>query len=355
MDLLILLMLCCLAYFLIQIIRFIKADADLTLLWAERFGHSPESKFRGSVVWVTGASSGIGEALCYQLAKLGAQLVLSSRREDELLRVKKKCIETSNLTDKDILVLPLDLTNISAHKAATDKVVEYFGRIDILVNNSGRSQRSLCVDTDLDVFRGLMELNYFGTISLTKHVLPHMIKKKKGKIVTISSVTGFIGVPLSTGYAASKHAVQGFFNSLRIELGCYPGITVSNICPGPVQSKIVENAFTETNQPFGTTADQTYKMPAERCARLILVTAANDLNESWISGQPYLIICYFWQYAPTWAWWITGKIGQKRIENFKNGLILPIFQKRLPNRRLRTKTVLLFLASSLSLQRAGRC
>ncbi|XP_018418093.1 PREDICTED: dehydrogenase/reductase SDR family member 7 isoform X1 [Nanorana parkeri] len=321
MALLILLMLCCLAYFLIQIIRFIKADADLTLLWAERFGHSPESKFRGSVVWVTGASSGIGEALCYQLAKLGAQLVLSSRREAELLRVKKKCIEISGLEDKDVLVVPLDLTNISAHKAATDKVVEHFGRVDILLNNSGRSQRSLCLDTDLDVFRGLMEINYFGTISLTKHVLPHMIERKKGKIVTISSVTGFIGVPLSTGYAASKHAIQGFFNSLRIELGCYPGITVSNICPGPVQSNIVQNAFTErSDQNFGSSADQSYKMSAERCARLTLVTAANDLNESWISDHPYLLICYIWQYAPTWAWWITGRIGQKRIENFKSGV-----------------------------------
>ncbi|CAI9586245.1 unnamed protein product [Staurois parvus] len=286
------------------------------------FVYFVESKLRGSVVWVTGASSGIGEAVCYQLAKLGAQLVLSSRREAELLRVKKKCLEISNLENKDILVVPLDLININAHKAATDKVVEHFGRIDILVNNSGRSQRSLCVDTDLDVFRGLMELNYFGTISLTKHVLPHMIERKKGKIVTISSVTGFIGVPLGSGYAASKHAVQGFFNSLRIELGCYPGITVSNICPGPVQSKIVENAFTEhPNQPLESAGDQTYKMPAERCARLILVTAANDLNESWISDHPYLLISYFWQYAPTWAWWITGKLGQKRIENFKSGLV----------------------------------
>ncbi|XP_068108254.1 dehydrogenase/reductase SDR family member 7 [Hyperolius riggenbachi] len=322
MDLLIhLLLLCCLAYLLIQIIRLIKADGDLTLLWAERFGHSPESKFGGSVVWVTGASSGIGEELCYQLAKLGAQLVLSARRDDELQRVKKKCLEISSLKDNDVLVVPLDLTNISEHKAATDKVVEHFGRIDVLVNNGGRSQRSLCVDTDLDVYRGLMEVNFFGTISLTKHVLPHMIERKKGKIITISSVTGFMGVPLSTGYAASKHALQGFFNSLRVELGCYPGITVSNICPGPVQSKIVENAFTEqANKSLGPTADQTYKMPTERCSRLILVTAANDLKETWISDQPILLVCYLWQYMPTWAWWITEKIGQKRIESFKKGL-----------------------------------
>ncbi|XP_063803828.1 dehydrogenase/reductase SDR family member 7 [Pseudophryne corroboree] len=311
----------CLAYCLIQLVRLIRADADLTLLWAERFGHSPESKLCGSVVWVTGASSGIGEELCYQLAKLGALLVLSSRREAELLKVKQKCLEISHLQDGDVLIVPLDLTNLSTHKAATDQVIEHFGRIDVLVNNGGRSQRSLFVDTELDVYQGLMEVNYLGTVSLTKYVVPHMIGRRKGKILTISSITGFVGVPLSTGYAASKHALQGFFNSLRIELGGYPDITVSIICPGPVQSKIVENAFTQQrDQVVGPTADQTHKMPTERCARLILVTAANNLYESWIADQPYLIIYYLWQYAPTWAWWLTGKIGQKRIQNFKSGL-----------------------------------
>ncbi|KAM9293906.1 dehydrogenase/reductase SDR family member 7-like [Gastrophryne carolinensis] len=320
MELLLFLLLCCIAYGLIQIIRLIRADGDLTLMWAERFGHSPESKLRGNVIWVTGASSGIGEELCYQLARLGAQLVLSARREAELLRVKKKCLEISSLEEKDILIVPLDLTNMSGHKPATDKVLEYFGRIDILVNNGGRSQRSLFEGTDLEVYRGLMELNYLGTISLTKQVLPHLMERKKGKIVTISSVTGFIGVPLGTGYAASKHALQGFFNSLRIELGCYPNITVTNICPGPVQSNIVENAYSgKGDQSLESAGDQSYKMPTERCARLILITVANDLKESWISDQPFLFISYLWQYAPTWAWWITGIAGQKRIQNFKSG------------------------------------
>ncbi|XP_069806154.1 dehydrogenase/reductase SDR family member 7 [Dendropsophus ebraccatus] len=311
----------CLLYFVIQLVRLIKADGDLTLLWAERFGSSPESKLRGSVVWVTGASSGIGEELCYQLAKLGAPLVLSSRREEELLRVKKRCLEISSLEENDLLVVPLDLTDTSTHEAATDKVMKHFGRIDILVNNGGRSQRSLFVDTDLDVYRGLIDLNYIGTISITKHVLPHMIEKKKGKIITISSVTGLIGVPLSSGYAASKHALQGFFNSLRIELGSYPGISVINICPGPVQSKIVENACAENlKKTIGNEADQSYKMATDRCARLILVSAANDVKEAWIADQPFLIIYYLWQYAPTWGGWITQKIGQKRIQNFKSGI-----------------------------------
>ncbi|XP_073494835.1 dehydrogenase/reductase SDR family member 7 isoform X2 [Phyllobates terribilis] len=261
-----LLVLGCLLYSVLQLVRLSKADADLTLLWAERFGSSPESKLRGSVIWVTGASSGIGEELCYQLAKLGASLILSSRRKDELLRVKKKCL-------------------------------------------------------GLDVYQGLMNLNYIGTVSITKHVLPHMIERKRGKIITLSSITGLIGVPLSSGYAASKHALQGFFNCLRIELGAYPDIAVINICPGPVQSKVVENACTEQYETsFETVTDQTHKMATDRCVRLILVSAANNLKEAWIADQPFLILYYLWQYAPTWGWWITQKGGQKRIQNFKSGI-----------------------------------
>ncbi|KAG8449382.1 hypothetical protein GDO86_016145 [Hymenochirus boettgeri] len=315
---------CFLLYILIQVIRFLKGDSDLSLQWAEYFGHTPESKLSGNVVWVTGSSSGIGEELCYQLAKLGCPLILSSRRENELLRVKQKCIEISRLEEQDILVLPLDLTDVSAHKEASVKALQHFGRIDVLVNNGGRSQRSLFVETNLDVYQGLIELNFLGTISITKHVLQHMIERKKGKIINISSVVGIVGAPLSTGYSASKHAVQGFFNSLRTELTDYPNILICNICPGPVQSKIVENAYTEERDKINIKADQSHKMTTGRCVRLILITIANNLKESWISEQPYLMICYLWQYAPTWAWWITEKIGKKRIENFKSGQVCAI-------------------------------
>ncbi|CAH2328741.1 dehydrogenase reductase SDR family member 7 [Pelobates cultripes] len=320
MELLCVLGALCVLYFVFQLIRFLRADADLTLLWAELLGHSPESKLSGNVVWVTGASSGIGEELSYQLAKLGSRLVLSARRENELLKVKQKCLEISNLEDKDILIVPLDLTNASTHEAATENVLKHFGQIDVLVNNGGRSQRSLCMETDLDVYRALLEVNYVGTVSLTKHVLQHMVQRKKGKVISISSVTGFIGVPLSSGYAASKHALQGFLNSLRVELGSYPDITISIVCPGPVQSKIVENAYTEKIEKSAPTTDQSSKMPTERCARLILITIANNLYETWIAEQPFLAICYLWQYTPTWAWWLTGKIGARRIQNFKRGV-----------------------------------
>ncbi|MGH0176023.1 UNVERIFIED_CONTAM: hypothetical protein FKN15_010639, partial [Acipenser sinensis] len=212
-------------------------------------------KLCGKVVWITGASSGIGEELAYQLAKTGASLILSARRENELHRVKQNCIEQSRLQEKDILVLPLDLTTRGSHEAITKTAIEHFGKIDILLNNGGRSQRSLCLETGLDVYQALMELNYLGTVSLVKCVLPHLVERKRGQIVTISSVAGLAGVPLASGYSASKHALQGFFNSLRSELADFPEITISSVCPGPVQSQIIKNAFTGD---LGQDADFSY-------------------------------------------------------------------------------------------------
>lgn len=246
--------------------------------------------------------------------------MLSARRVQELERVKRRCLENGNLKEKDIMILPLDLTNRSSHEVATKAVLEEFGKIDILVNNGGRSQRSLVLDTNLDVFKELIDLNYLGTVSLTKCVLPHMIERKQGKIVTVNSLVGIVSVPLSSGYCASKHALRGFFNCLRTELVKYPGITLCNVYPGPVQSEIVKNALTEElNKSVGNGGDQSYKMATSRCVRLMLIAMANDLKDVWISDHPALLVGYLWQYMPTWALWLTCKLGKKRIENFKRG------------------------------------
>ncbi|KAM9203022.1 dehydrogenase/reductase SDR family member 7 [Dugong dugon] len=316
-----LLALCALLLLVVQLLRFLRADGDLTLMWAEWQGRRPEWELTDMVVWVTGASSGIGEELAYQLSKLGVSLVLSARRVEELERVKRKCLENGSLKGKDILVLPLDLTNTSSHEAATKVVLQEFGKIDILVNNGGRSQRSLFVDTSLDVYKELIDLNYLGTVSLTKCVLPHMIERKQGKIVIVNSLMGIMSMPLATGYCASKHALRGFFNGLRAELVTYPGITVSTICPGPVQSDVVKNAMTEEVMKSVTNpGDQSYKMATSRCVRLMLISMANDLKEVWISDHPFLLVAYLGQYMPTLTFWIISKLGKKRIENFKSGL-----------------------------------
>lgn len=308
-------------YLLLYFLCFIFADADFTLLWASLSGHRPEKKLKGLVVWVTGASSGIGEELAYQLAKCGSRLALSARREDELKRVRRRCLECSNLQDEDILVLPLDLLERASHEEKTEAVIRYFGHIDVLINNGGRSQRSLCVETSVDVYQALMELNFLGTVSITKQVLPHMTQRGTGSIVTVSSVVGLAGAPLATGYSASKHALQGFFNSLRTELTDFPNILISTVCPGPVQSQIVQNAFTEElNKPVASAGNQEHKMPTKRCVRLMLVGIANGVKEMWIAQQPFLLFYYAWQYAPTFAWFITNVLGRKRVQNFKAGL-----------------------------------
>ncbi|XP_068195255.1 dehydrogenase/reductase SDR family member 7 [Antennarius striatus] len=306
---------------LICLAIFIVADADFTLLWASRFGHEPENKLKGKVVWVTGASSGIGEELAYQLAKCGARLILSARREDELNRVKRHCLECSDLQSDSILVLPLDLMERSSHEEKTKAVIQHFGHIDVLVNNGGRSQRSLATEASIDVYQALMELNFLGTVSITKQVLPHMIQQGCGAIVTVSSISGLMGVPLATGYTASKHALQGFFNSLRIELSEHPNILISLVCPGPVVSQIVQNVFTEQlNKPLHSPGNQDHKMPTSRCARLMLVGMTNGVNEMWISQQPFLLLCYLWQYTPTFGRFIMNSFGRRRVRNFQAGL-----------------------------------
>jgi short-subunit dehydrogenase len=202
--------------------------------------------FENKVVWITGASSGIGEELVHLFAKLDAHVVLSARRLDELVRVKNESL----LGESESLLLPFDLADTSNAEELTKKVIEKFGRIDILVNNGGISQRSLAADTNFDVYRQLMEVNFFGNIALTKAVLPYMIKQKSGFIVAVSSLMGKIGFYNRTGYAASKHALHGFYDSLRFELEPY-NIKVLIACPSYVKTNISFTALTSDGKPFG--------------------------------------------------------------------------------------------------------
>src|SRR6218665_3235185 len=195
------------------------------------------------VIWVTGDSSGIGEALTYALAGKGARLILSARRKEELERVKGNCPAA---TQPNIRVLPLDLTKSETLRLSTEEAIQGFGHVDILVNNGGISQRGFAKDTLVEVDRKIMEVNYFGAITLTKYILPHFAQRKGGHFVTISSVTGIFGTPYRSGYAASKHALHGFFDSLRAELWKDFGkaITVTMICPGFIHTPITLSAVT---------------------------------------------------------------------------------------------------------------
>ncbi|MDG1954050.1 MAG: SDR family oxidoreductase [Polaribacter sp.] len=194
--------------------------------------------FTNKVVWITGASSGIGKALAIQLSKLDAKLILSSRNEEKLNAVKQECENSER-----IKILPLDLENYSNFEVKVSEAINWFGRIDVLVNNGGISQRSLASETLLDVDKRIMNINYLGTVALTKALLPHFIENNNGQFVVTTSIVGKIGTPLRSSYAASKHALHGFFDSLRAE-NHKNNISVTLVCPGFVNTNVSINALT---------------------------------------------------------------------------------------------------------------
>jgi dehydrogenase/reductase SDR family protein 7 len=226
--------------------------------------------FKDQVVWITGASSGIGEALALQFAQEGARLVLSSRREPELQRVSRLCVARGLPPDR-VLVLPLDVTDHGAMPAALDAVVSRFGRIDMLINNAGVAQRSRCIDTDMAVYRRLMEIDVLGQIALTKQVLPLMYRQGGGHLVITSSVAGKIGAPFRTDYCAAKHAVMGFFDALRAEV-TQAGIRVTTITPGFIRTNISVHALSGDGSEYGAIdEDIAGGMDVTRCAEVIMV------------------------------------------------------------------------------------
>lgn len=225
--------------------------------------------YTNRVVWITGASSGIGEALAVRLARENARIVLSARRKAELERVSQRCIE-AGAAAANILVLPLDVTDLPSLPAAAVRVIGHFGQIDLLINNAGLSQRSLCKDTDLSVYQKLLDVDVMGQIALTKAVLPHMLERQSGHLAVTASVAGKVGVPLRTGYCAAKHAVMGFFDALRAEVED-EGIQVSTIVPGFVRTDIARNALAADGSAFGRDDDNIAGgMDVTECADVIV-------------------------------------------------------------------------------------
>lgn len=237
--------------------------------------------FKNKVIWITGASSGIGEALAMAFAKEGAKLVLSSRRKEELERVKTAC----KLNDTNCLILPFDLADTSQSKSLTEQVIKKFGVIDVLVNNGGVSQRSFAKDTPVEVDRKFMEINYFGSVAITKSVLPYMLKQKSGHIIVMSSISGKFGFYLRSAYSASKHALHGFFESLRMEV-YNDNIGVTIVCPGKIKTNISINAVNEKGEKHNKMDEsQANGLSAEECAKQVLDAVKKNKVEVFIGGK----------------------------------------------------------------------
>lgn len=243
--------------------------------------------FNKKVVWITGASAGIGEALALAFASEGASLVLSARNIGVLEAVAGKCLDAGA---SSVLVEPLDLTKSESFNERAASVVARTGRIDVLVNNGGRSQRSLVKDTPVEIYRDLLEVNFFGALVLTKAVLPFMIKQQSGQIIIISSLVGKIGSPLRSGYAAGKHALHGFFDSLRAEL-INDHIGVLMVCPGFIKTNISVNATDASGKPTGTMDEnQQNGMEPSLVAKKIIAAAKAGKQEIAVGGKETLVL-----------------------------------------------------------------
>lgn len=220
--------------------------------------------FAGQVIWITGASSGIGEALAKAFAQRGAALILSGRRLEALEGVAKACAPA------ETLILPFEATDYDALASVVDRALAFKGRIDMLVNNAGVSQRSRALATEMAAYRKLFEIDFFAPVALTKLVLPHMVARKSGHIAVVSSVAGKIGAPQRTGYCAAKHALQGFFDALRAE-SAQDGIHVSLITPGFIRTNIARNALLGDGSVRGQSdRDIEGGMDPDKAARIIL-------------------------------------------------------------------------------------
>ncbi|MFN3998168.1 SDR family oxidoreductase [Algoriphagus sp.] len=233
-----------------------------------------------SVIWITGASSGIGEATAKKFSKEGFQVIISARNEGELNRVKLECSNPS-----EVRVLPLDLVEINTFKENVNQAISFFGKVDIVLHNGGISQRSLIKETGLEVDRKLMEVNFFGTVALTKAILPHFISQKSGQYAIVSSLVGKFGSPYRSSYAASKHALHGFFDTLRAE-HFQDNIAVTMICPGFIRTNVSINAITADGSTLGKMDEAQEKgMSPENCAAEIFSAVTRKKEEVYIGGK----------------------------------------------------------------------
>ncbi|XP_058465078.1 dehydrogenase/reductase SDR family member 7-like [Malaya genurostris] len=311
---------CFILYYVVQLCVFYYLDSDLELYLLSKLG-KPISTLQGKVVWITGASSGIGRDLAIILATHGVRLCISSRKLPELTKVKQECLTAcgGKLHDDDIFVMPMDMLEIESHQKYFDKVVDHFSTVDILVNNAGRSQRAEWNTIQLKVDRELFELDVFAVINLSRIALNYFIENSvKGHIAVTSSVTGLVAFPNSATYTAAKHALHGYFETLQNELF---GIDVSIFCPGPTATNFLQECFTNTpgekfNKPVGS---DDKRLTSERCAELYAIALANKTPFSWAGTRPMNFIFYIGCYYPNLRRLLIRFLGIENIDRLRNG------------------------------------
>ncbi len=230
---------------------------------------------KNKIVWITGASAGIGEALTYAYAKQGARLILSSRSKKALENVREKCAHP----ESEIRILPLDLSKLGTLNKKAKQALKIFGKIDVMVHNAGVASRDFASNIDLKTDQKIMNTNYFGAVVLTKALLPSMLRQKSGHFLVISSVTGIYGVPKLSSYSASKHALHGFFESLRAEVA-KNNINITMVVPGFVRTNITVNALNGDGSKYGKMMRvQDRGLDPSHVATMILDAASKNKEE----------------------------------------------------------------------------
>jgi len=260
---------------------------------------------KGKVVWITGASSGIGRELSIAFAKEGAFPVLTARNIENLNQVKKCCLKWTS----KCWVQPADLSKTEKLNKLVEDVLENTGgQIDLFVNDAGVSQRSWAKETSVEIDRRIMELDFFSAVTLTKLILPVMLKNKSGHIIVISSISGKFGFPMRTAYTASKHALQGFFESLRTEL-VNDNINVTIVSPGRIRTDISLHAITKDGLSYKKMdKGQARGMSADLCADKIIKGIKKNKKEILVGGNELLMV-YIHRYLPWLYYKIVTRIG----------------------------------------------
>ncbi len=259
------------------------------------------STFENSVAWIIGASSGIGEEIAKQITAFGGKVVLSARNESKLKDLADRLASPEN-----VLILPLDLENQENFSEKAEQIVTQFGRIDYLFNNGGLSQRGEAADTTLDIDRRIMEINYFGNIALTKAVLPIMQRQKSGHIVVVSSIAGKFGFFLRSANSASKHALQGFYESVLLE-EAKNNISVTIAYPGKINTEISKSALTADGKAHGVMDhNQETGMSVAVCVKKLL-KAVTKKKKSILIGNKEIWAVYIKRFSPGLFWRIIRK------------------------------------------------
>lgn len=284
------------------------------------------NSLKNKVIWITGASSGIGEALAYSFAHHGAKLILSSRNVKALEKVKKNCIGTHS----EIHILPLDLSKLKTLNTRAEQALNIFGRIDIMIHNAGVALRDYAANTDIEIDKKIMNTNYFGPVILTKSILSSMQEKKSGHFIIISSVSGKYGVPKLSSYCASKHALHGFFESLRAEV-TENNIKITMVVPGFVRTNITVNALKGDGTKYSKMMPvQRNGMTPSQCAQKILEALLKNREEALI-GRLEILSVYCKMFLPVFFSKIIRNHPVKKYNDFKRYFNLKKYFIRMKN------------------------